>query len=1340
MHPSSDGTGYLAANAVLGQMASINAQGFTVEAGGSACRAVSLSVMGYGRGEEALRDWVGGTSVMRGMLLEYHGNGMMVQYQHDVEGLRQNFLFEARPDGCGALRVHLRATGDGEPESLSGSSIAFKDDQGDVVLRYAGLKAWDACGTVLNARMALDGRDGILIEVDDADAQYPIVIDPVAATPNLLLTNPSGAGAFSQSLRTAGDLNGDGYSDIVIAAPSASMGEANEGVVYVYYGSAAGIVNVPSVILQSNQAAAQFGYSVGTAGDVNGDGFGDLLVGASSWESVLAENEEGGVFVFHGSATGIGTTADYILQSNGATQYMGFSVSCAGDLNNDGFSDIVVGSPYAFYPSSLEGCAWVFLGGATGLNPVFHKRLERNQGAAQFGGAVAGLGDVNGDGYSDIGVAAHRFDLNGTDDGIVCVYHGSAAGIAGGANPAPNAIINAFAYVTNIGWSVASAGDVNGDGYSDMITGDYRGNVSGGPSQAGCMLVYHGSATGITATPATVFAHAQANAFYGRSVSCAGDVNGDGYADVLIGATTFTNGQTSEGAGYLHLGSPAGISPTFTTRYEHNQTGANMGECVSGAGDVNGDGVSDFLIGMKLYTGGGGALLYHGGPSNVPAAPSLTRASGLLGARLGSAIADAGDVNGDGFSDALVGAPEASNGQAGEGLVYLHYGSAAGLAPLPSLMLEADVAGARFGAALATAGDVNGDGYADVVVGAPLSGGSGSAYIFMGSPGGLAAAPALVMSGAAGSELGYSVFTAGDLNADGYSDVLIGAPGAATVLVHQGTPIGVNAVPINTLTGPAASRFGAAVSTAGDVNGTGYSDVIIGAPLYSNGQANEGAAYVFRGDITGVVSPAILQMEPNLANARFGTSVATGSDMNGDGYYEVIVGAPGWASGQAGEGAAFIYRGSAAGTTTVGMITVQPNIVNAALGTAVCEGGDLNGDGYADAVIGAPFVANGQVDEGRIYVVEGAPGGIGPTTTVESDQTGWRLGSSVAGGGDVDGDGFSDLLGGAPYAAPVLTDEGAFMLFRGNQAMSLSRVTRQLASNLTSPLSTNSFDPLLPDWFGIGHRVKSPIQRTPARLRWEVVFEGQPFSGTPITSSMGFSGMSAAWTNVALLGQEIRELAYKVPGHRRYKWRVRAEYPLNKLIDGQRFGRWHYGYASGVGDIGILPVELLSFTGEATAEGDQLRWTTATEHASVRFVVERSSDPRNGFSVIGQVGAAGESRAPIAYDFLHRTAEHGTRYYRLRMVSHFGDDEFSDVVALSAGIAEVLIMPNPASEFIGWTMPEGAESYRVIDALGRTVASGRAAPADASALAPGTYQLVVEGASAVLATGSFVKY
>ncbi len=162
--------------------------------------------------------------------------------------------------------------------------------------------------------------------------------------------------------------------------------------------------------------------------------------------------------------------------------------------------------------------------------------------------------------------------------------------------------------------------------------------------------------------------------------------------------------------------------------------------------------------------------------------------------------------------------------------------------------------------------------------------------------------------------------------------------------------------------------------------GSGYSAVIIGAPNYSNGQANEGAAYIYHGSNGGLNWTWNTLLESNLANALFGASVAGVGDLNGNGFYEVAVGAPGWASGQAGEGGTFIYFGTPAGLAVAGMQTIQSNIVGAQLGYDVNEAGDVNGDGYADIVIGVPLVTNGQANEGRLWVVEGAPTGIGRPT------------------------------------------------------------------------------------------------------------------------------------------------------------------------------------------------------------------------------------------------------------------------------------------------------------------------------------------------------------------------
>lgn len=1344
IHGSEVPGNYLAVHAANGHEAHIDANGFLFSGREGVCGwSTRFDVLGHGKEQGSRTTWSASASCLEEDLV-FHGVGMDVQYLHGEEGLRQNFLVSEEPDGNGPLRIDLHCSGPLLPRQTSTSGVVFQDAQGVERFSYSGLKVWDACGEVLDAHFEFDPDcDGALaIVVNDMGAAYPVTVDPVASAASTTMMAPIISVQYGRAVNTAGDVNGDGYSDVIVGAPLASSGESGEGLAYVYYGSASGLPTTPSVILQPNQIDANFGYAVSTAGDVNGDGFSDVLVGATTWESAPAQDKEGAVFVFHGSAAGLSTTAAVILQNNVDSTYLGVSVACAGDLNNDGYSDVIVGAPYFQNPTYLEGGAFVWMGSATGLNPVINKQLERNLNSGQFGISVSGIGDVNGDGYSDVAVGAFTADppsyLNA---GYVFIFHGSANGLGIPLNVAPALTLTSIGYSTNTGWCVSRAGDVNGDGYSDLVVGDYRGQVGPGPVDEGNVLVYHGSATGLPSIPNTILDSGQSNSLFGRSVSTAGDVNGDGYADIVVGGSTWVNPTAGEGAAWLYLGSPTGISTTALFRYELNISGGNMGESVNTAGDVNGDGYSDIIVGCRL---GNRAVVYHGGAYNVAATPTATRYSGAAGARLGAAVADAGDVNGDGYTDVVIGAPGASNGQAGEGLAYVHYGSTSGLAVAPNVTLEANIAGASYGYSVSSAGDVNGDGYADVIIGAPNSGGTGRAYIYMGSAAGLSTAPALTLTGTAGSEYGYAVCTAGDVNSDGYADVVIGSPGNASAYVHWGRPPGTWPTPANTYTGAVGSRFGAAVSTAGDVNGSGYSSVIIGAPNYSNGQANEGGAYIYHGSNGGLNWTWNTLLEYNVANALFGTSVAGVGDVNGNGFYDVAVGAPGWANGQAGEGGVFVYFGTPAGITAAGMLAIQPNIVGVQLGYDVNEAGDVNGDGYADIVIGMPYLTNVEANEGRIWIVEGAPAGIGTNTQVESNTVGANMGWSVAGGGDVNGDGYSDIIGGAPSASPTLANEGGFYLFNGNQSRSLDRRTRQYQANLVSPLSTNSLDFANILYFGLGHRTRSHIQRNRARLRWEVVFEGQPFSGSPITNSVSSSAMSAAWTDHGVSGVEIKELVTKVPSHLRYKWRVREEYPMNKLIDGQRFSRWFYGYASGLGDIGILPVELLDFRGESLAEGNHLQWTTGSETGSDHFTVERSSDGLR-FSSIGEVTAMGNSLRAVDYNFIDRTAPDGISYYRLRMVDLDANEDLSNVIAVLRSKGDLVVFPNPASDRITWTRSDGAVRVVIHDALGKIVhvqalVSGEASSASIAELPNGHYSLeLLDAQSMPLARSRFIK-
>ncbi len=1167
----------------------------------------------------------------------------------------------------------------------------------------------------------------------------------VSTVPDRTLTGTISGGQFGYSVRAAGDVNGDGYSDVIIGAPQAAIGQSVEGLVYVYLGSINGIPATPSQILQIDVAGAQFGYSVGLAGDVNGDGFADVIIGAPTWKDLSTQNNEGAAFIFHGSASGLSSTPNTVLQSNVTNTYMGSSVAGLGDMNGDGFSDILAGGWIATFGQTQEGAVYVHLGSAAGISIAPIHRLERNQAAAQFGRSLAGAGDVNGDGYNDAIIGAYRYDLTGpggTEDGAVFMYYGGPNGFGIGTNPSPAQTFNTIGYSSHTGWSVSTAGDVNGDGYSDVVIGDWRDNI-GGQSQEGTAFVFHGSAAGLITTPATIIQNDQVNSWTGRSVSTAGDVNGDGYADIIVGALIFSNGQNGEGAAYVHLGSATGISSTHFLRYESNSTNAQMGESVSCAGDVNGDGYSDMIVGIFMQGAAGAAAIYHGGTYNVSTAASFNSVGNSAGDHHGWSVANAGDVNGDGYSDLIIGSPDASIGQAGEGVVHIYHGGPGGPSNSAAQTLQMNIAGARFGASVSTAGDVNGDGYADVIIGAPLANGTGRAYVFNGSPSGLGSVPSITLSGTLNSFFGASVSTAGDVNGDGRSEILIGAPGAGEVHLHLGSISGIGPTPSIVLSHPSIG-FGSAVATAGDVNGDGYSDVIIGAPLYSNGQANEGAAFIYHGSIDGLQAPHALLLEGGQANARSGTSVAGAGDVNGDGFFDVIIGAPGFASGQAGEGAAFLHRGSASGLQSAPAWILQSDQANAALGTSVAEGGDVNGDGYADVVIGAPYFSNGQLNEGRIYTILGSNSFNGGQITIESNIAGARAGWSVAGGGDLDGDGYSDVIVGVPYG-PSVSEEGMVRIHRGNNANSIQRLTRQYQADLIGPLSTNNTDGANSIFFGIGHRARSPIQRTQAKLQWEVVHEGEAFSGIPITNSVQNTGASIPWTNLPLNGAEIKELIPKLPNHIRHKWRVRVEYPMHRSLDGQRFSRWFYGFASGHGDIGILPVELIGFNGEATDDGNLLTWSTASEKDCDRFTIERGTGP-DQLAPIGNVDATGNSQHIIRYQFFDQEAPAGLSYYRLKIVDDDGSFSHSNTIAILRRSSGILLHPNPCNDLINWHSPRiQAGSVRIIDAFGRIVKvtepqTEQIGFVSVIDLPPGTYGLLLlDDNGSILDRARFVK-
>ena len=411
-----------------------------------------------------------------------------------------------------------------------------------------------------------------------------------------------------------------------------------------------------------------YGWTMSNVGDVNGDGYDDFLSGGPGWSDV--DLEQGRVSLYYGGPSGITTDPVWSYSSLVEHGEVGFS-SDGGDLNGDGYSDIIVGC--LEWPGTYlqQGKAILFYGGPAGPSSTPDWEFTEPQFLALMGSSVALSGDVNNDGYNDLFITAKMYDDGQTDEGKVWMFSGSPSGPIGPSwtwEPDQSYAIGGF--------PVNYAGDVNGDGYDDVIIGANQYDYA--KVDDGLAVCFYGSATGLASAPDWTQSSDQKKCNFGHWVDGAGDVNGDGYDDVIISSLLYSNGSFHEGRAWVFNGGPAGLSHGASWIGESNMEGAQFGYCVGGAGDIDNDGYDDVVVGAKYWADPeideGACFVFFGSPSGLDTDWCWQDESNQAGAYYGRMVGGVADFNNDGYSDFFTSAYRYTDSIFQDGKAWLFYG------------------------------------------------------------------------------------------------------------------------------------------------------------------------------------------------------------------------------------------------------------------------------------------------------------------------------------------------------------------------------------------------------------------------------------------------------------------------------------------------------------------------------------------------------------------------------------------------------------------------------------------------------------------------------------------